>query len=116
MKQKKENITTQSADLPDFFSSNESNKLEHDQELNAFHKDVVDQMLSIDKLKMTFMFLTTKYALTQNPVFAEAAYQHLCMLNDRCDTDPELQFLSQSLAMDWYAIGRKRAQATSSEH
>ncbi len=60
--------------------------------------------LSIDKLNGTIIYLTTKFTLTHNICYANAVYRHLCLLSKRYNTNPEKQFLTQSLIMDWYAI------------
>ncbi len=64
----------------------------------------IETKVTIEKLKTIVMFLTTKYAQTKEECFAEAAYQHLCMINDHDDADSELKFFCQSLVMDWKSI------------
>ncbi|PCH82979.1 MAG: hypothetical protein COB89_03930 [Piscirickettsiaceae bacterium] len=60
--------------------------------------------LSTEKLNSTIIYLTTKFTLTHNIAYANAVYRHLCLLNERYVTNPEEQFLTQSLMMDWYSI------------
>lgn len=67
-------------------------------------KQALSTNIDIDKLQTVIMFLTTKYAQTKDVKFAEAAYQHLCMMNDHSDAGPELKFFCQSLIMDWRSI------------
>lgn len=68
---------------------------------------------SIEKLQTTVMFLTTKYAQTQDMKFARAAYQHLCMISDHDEASSELEFLSQSLIMEWRLIVCKGGTSSS---
>ena len=62
------------------------------------------QYSSIEKLQTTILFLTTKYAQTNNMEFARAVYQHLCLINDHDEASSELKFFSQSLIMEWRLI------------
>ncbi|OUS15322.1 hypothetical protein A9Q88_12285 [Gammaproteobacteria bacterium 50_400_T64] len=59
-----------------------------------------------ETLQMSLLFLMSKFALTQEKSYAEAAYQHLHMLAVRCDTDSKPRFLYRSLAMDWVQMCR----------
>ena len=60
--------------------------------------------ISIEKLQTTVLFLTTKYAQTRELKFAQATYQHLCMINDHNDASPELKYFAQTLIMKWRSI------------
>ena len=61
---------------------------------------------SQETLHLSLLFLMSKFALTQEKSYAEAAYQHLHMLAVRCDTDTKPRFLYRSLAMDWVQVCR----------
>jgi len=69
-------------------------------------KKVKANELSIEKLNATIIYLTTKFTLTRNISYANAVYRHLCLLSERYNTNPEKQFLTQALIMDWYSICR----------
>ncbi len=68
---------------------------------------------SQETLQLSLLFLMSKFALTQEKPYAEAAYQHLHMLAVRCDTDSKPRFLYRSLAMDW--VQMCRGQMTTDE-
>ena len=59
-----------------------------------------------ETLQLSLLFLMSKFALTQEKTYAEAAYQHLHMLAVRCDTDSKPRFVYRSLAMDWVQMCR----------
>jgi len=59
-----------------------------------------------ETLQLSLLFLMSKFALTQEKSYAEAAYQHLHMLAVRCDTDSKPRFVYRSLAMDWVQLCR----------
>ena len=61
---------------------------------------------SQETLQLSLLFLMSKFALTQEKTYAEAAYQHLHMLAVRCDTDSKPRFAYRSLAMDWVQMCR----------
>ena len=61
---------------------------------------------SQETLQLSLLFLMSKFALTQEKSYAEAAYQHLHMLAVRCDTDSRPRFVYRSLAMDWVQMCR----------
>jgi len=64
---------------------------------------------SLETLQLSLLFLMSKFALTQDNSYAEAAYQHLHMLAVRCDTDSKPRFVYRSLAMDWVQLCRGQA-------
>jgi len=70
--------------------------------------------ISIEKLQTTVLFLTTKYAQTRELKFAQATYQHLCMINDHTDASPELKYFAQSLIMKWRLIACNNSSRFSS--
>ena len=59
-----------------------------------------------ETLQHSLLFLMSKFALTQDKSYAEAAYQHLHMLAVRCDTDSKARFLYRSLTMSWAQVCR----------
>jgi len=61
---------------------------------------------SQETLQLSLLFLMSKFALTQDKSYAEAAYQHLHMLAVRCDTNSKPRFVYRSLAMDWVQVCR----------
>ena len=70
--------------------------------------------ISIEKLQTTVLFLTTNYAQTRELKFAQATYQHLCIINDHNDASPELKYLAQSLIMKWRLIACNNSSRFSS--
>ena len=74
---------------------------------NELALDSTDTPLpSQETLQLSLLFLMSKFALTQEKTYAEAAYQHLHMLAVRCDTDSKPRFAYRSLAMDWVQMCR----------
>ena len=63
---------------------------------------------TLETLQQSLLFLMSKFALTQENTYAEAAYQHLHMLAMRCDSDDKSRFVYRSLAMDWVQVCRGR--------
>ena len=63
---------------------------------------------TLETLQQSLLFLMSKFALTQENTYAEAAYQHLHLLATRCDTDTQARVVYRSLAMDWVQVCRGR--------
>ena len=78
----------------------------------AISKTAVEETISIEKIKAIIIILTTQYTVTKKKTCAKAIFHNLCTLTDRYSNDPEQHFLNQSLAMEWYKIGRCSTQNT----
>ena len=63
---------------------------------------------NLETLQQSLLFLMSKFALTQENTYAEAAYQHLHLLATRCGTDTQARVVYRSLAMDWLQVCRGR--------
>ncbi len=122
---KKNKKLSYTATVPALLTSHGAKKLSPSRQRNSAHhrqptpchsdtrlsspEEKTPQQPSQETLQLSLLFLMSKFALTQDKSYAEAAYQHLHMLAVRCDTDSKPRFVYRSLAMEWLQVCRGQA-------